>query len=865
MDTITILKSDKPAAKRVSLDENQHPRVEAIARSYHHDVESEDVNGIYDIHQTVAKLTQDPNRLVIRGRLTDGHPSCRIRRTSRPQGDEPANFEAADRRWIMIDIDDLPIPNGLEDVNCRTTDLVKYAITHLPQEFHQTACVYHWSGSMGFKKGKIRLHLWFWLDRPVSDRQAKNWLGNCPVDKSVYTPVQPHFTANPILDDGIEDPINQRLGLYMPVGAATEVVTPAEFPILGNYSGSSGCDFVQLGNGDQTIVRHSETGLVIDGRERFLFLTSINVMSNFVQSKEFEADDCLEQLAKQIWDVFCSEADVSDGKWTFWHAHREAQRRLDQFNSSTCNLTSKSEVTLHPVDKPFIEITSVQPAAAQERLENCLTSFFEKVDQAPKQVVRITTGAGKTHATLQHLQSFMASNAGKTVEIYVPRHDLAEEYLTKIHELGRIRAKVIHVRPRTGGAKMEHPVLCKRVDYVRSLEDAGIGVFHNACRNNVGERCIHFDQCQYIEQFKETDVDSETLGNTVRIFVHQYLGLPRNPLLTDPDLVIIDEAFIQELLDTETKLSPSEIKQYFKTPHHPNLGRVIVDALEEADPLLKALRKEGIGPEEIGQVSLDQLRSGLEFDNLADQPISVTGNLRVYRRLNELTEVLIQELQLQPHRDHVERIVYDNRVDKVCVVRSKPISIPESSAVLCLDATADEMLIEKVLGPVNFERIDVSQKAFVTQVYDRTGSKAFWHDNQKKFGNLVSVVNAWAEFGELPLIVGHKDLADRFRNAPDLDPRVKVSHFAALRGSNDAEKCSVVFVTGRNMPPPSAVDLKARALFWDDDLPLQHDDAALTINSEIGDNKPLLPLMLKGFVQSDKNSEPQSGVKVPTF
>ena len=88
-------------------------------------------------------------------------------------------------------------------------------------------------------------------------------------------------------------------------------------------------------------------------------------------------------------------------------------------------------------------------------------------------------------------------------------------------------------------------------------------------------------------------------------------------------------------------------------------------------------------------------------------------------------------------------------------------------------------------------------------------------------------------------------------------------HFQALRGSNAAEDCSVIFITGRNMPPPPEIDLKARALFWDAAEPLQHD--------EFGSFRPAgaepvtIPTQFRGYVQSSRNPLPQSGVHVPAF
>ena len=81
-------------------------------------------------------------------------------------------------------------------------------------------------------------------------------------------------------------------------------------------------------------------------------------------------------------------------------------------------------------------------------------------------------------------------------------------------------------------------------------------------------------------------------------------------------------------------------------------------------------------------------------------------------------------------------------------------------------------------------------------------------------------------------------------------------NFVGLRGSNAAEDCSVVFITGRNEPQSIEVDHKARALFWVDDIPLQHD--------EFGNNQNL-PLELRGFLTSERFEGGTQGVETRAF
>ena len=57
-------------------------------------------------------------------------------------------------------------------------------------------------------------------------------------------------------------------------------------------------------------------------------------------------------------------------------------------------------------------------------------------------------GTGKTTKAIEHLKQYLASRHGQNIEVYVPRHDLADEWE---QGLDGINARVVHVYPRTGG------------------------------------------------------------------------------------------------------------------------------------------------------------------------------------------------------------------------------------------------------------------------------------------------------------------------------------------------------------------------------------------------------------------------------
>ena len=126
----------------------------AVGKEFY--VSKEPVYDLQSLSKLLQKLENDPIKMVIRGSLIEAQ------RGPAPRNDK--TFAATPRQWCMIDIDSLAWDGDLSDQQA----MLSYAIKQLPAEFQFTDCWYHFSSSMGIKSG-IRVHLWFWLDRPCSD------------------------------------------------------------------------------------------------------------------------------------------------------------------------------------------------------------------------------------------------------------------------------------------------------------------------------------------------------------------------------------------------------------------------------------------------------------------------------------------------------------------------------------------------------------------------------------------------------------------------------------------------------------------------------------------------------------------------
>jgi hypothetical protein len=181
-------------------------------------VESHPVAGLKDVARVVAGLARRPDACVIRGELLPGVSPARCERHYRK---EPVTFREQPRQWLMVDADDVPEPAGLSMV-LEPDECIEHLLGLLPEPFQDAWCFWQASASAGVKPG-IRAHLWFWLSEPITSGQVKAWLRGCSVDRTVYTPIQPHYTADPLFVDGTPDPMRRRLGVRRGLEQVVEV------------------------------------------------------------------------------------------------------------------------------------------------------------------------------------------------------------------------------------------------------------------------------------------------------------------------------------------------------------------------------------------------------------------------------------------------------------------------------------------------------------------------------------------------------------------------------------------------------------------------------------------------------------------
>ncbi|CAD5366939.1 hypothetical protein RA210_U10576 [Rubrivivax sp. A210] len=135
-------------------------------------------------------------------------------------------FRDCARHWMMIDVDGFR--PALDPVADPLHACLECVASELPAAFQGRGFFWSLSASAGHPScaGVLKAHLWYWLDQPRTSAELRAWAETVPgIDKSVYNPVQVHYTAAPIIQN---DPVPVRSGLYAgPQGDAVDLVIPA--------------------------------------------------------------------------------------------------------------------------------------------------------------------------------------------------------------------------------------------------------------------------------------------------------------------------------------------------------------------------------------------------------------------------------------------------------------------------------------------------------------------------------------------------------------------------------------------------------------------------------------------------------------
>lgn len=184
--------------------------------------------GIREFEQVLKTRLINERAIIILGTAVDDLPSEGVLRNSR-------NFPDQGTSLISIDVDRFSLPAGMNPLALES--VLWFIANHLPAYFHNVTCVVQFSASAGivdpvtgkpYKPG-LNVHLYFQSDRIVPIAAIKAIMRQHPVDTSLYTPVQPHYIANPVIGKGIECLLHDDCRIQL-VDGAKEVVSLPDTP-----------------------------------------------------------------------------------------------------------------------------------------------------------------------------------------------------------------------------------------------------------------------------------------------------------------------------------------------------------------------------------------------------------------------------------------------------------------------------------------------------------------------------------------------------------------------------------------------------------------------------------------------------------
>lgn len=170
------------------------------------------VSNFTELVALLDRLAPEHQRAIIRGQWageTLPSKADKIRRNLETFRDKP-------HHWLILDVDGFE-PKHADPVRDPAAAVTEFIETRLPAEFLGASCRWQLSSSAG-RPGKehlLKAHLAFWLATPYGSGALKAWklARGIDVDGALFNAVQLHFTADPVFEAGVEDPVPVRSGV----------------------------------------------------------------------------------------------------------------------------------------------------------------------------------------------------------------------------------------------------------------------------------------------------------------------------------------------------------------------------------------------------------------------------------------------------------------------------------------------------------------------------------------------------------------------------------------------------------------------------------------------------------------------------
>ena len=199
-------------------------------------IRSVPIDNLEDLLSHLKTLT--PFEHVVLGKPAQDTPQLAKQKLSAKKHGDLRTILDTSRPYIICDCDNLPNLENIDVSTLTPVQIHRYAVGNLPEEFRAADCLMFFSGSHGTSLGKVKVHLWFWLSKPIKETFRKLWLtainvsaggeedddeDTCTVDTALAQPAQAIFAAAPTFRRH-PDPVKERW--HFITGTTREVAVP---------------------------------------------------------------------------------------------------------------------------------------------------------------------------------------------------------------------------------------------------------------------------------------------------------------------------------------------------------------------------------------------------------------------------------------------------------------------------------------------------------------------------------------------------------------------------------------------------------------------------------------------------------------
>lgn len=668
-----------------------------------------------------------------------------------------------------------------------------------------------WQLTSGARHGSLdlRARLYFLTETPIPPSILADAAEVLGADRALYHPAQIIYTAPPVFAGGA-DPIPERWGVIL---GTADTVPPsilhdlaaenARRPSPGEYAGEHH-DVPRMGF-------HQVLGYLGDGEGLRGFHEPLLRYTLLAVRRKLKRD-----TIKTICRAAIAAAPRKPSRPQSDIARYMSDAYLDDIIQGAHRIVKESD-TLPPRHTTHAAPDPIPLAEAEARVREVIGSYIK--DPTKTAVLKVTVGAGKTHAAVEAINQWLAENPVGNVVWFAPTHNQAIEVEAKLNEAApgtalRIRGRLPpnfvneHKSGLTRQDDEADPPLCGRPDVVAAASAAGFGknIKSLCCETIVdGEKfhCPLWNECQYYAQFRAK--------HRVRIVPHEMLKHPTAAVFSwdgwgdDVQLVIVDESPLNVItghaekpLDKALELGGAfaAALQHVINKTTPDDGEALAERIEAqaAEEMVETI--PGVGASQ-GDEALIELFAEHE---LKRNPKAAFAHLA--ERLAAWC------------RGESNSVWIGKEKGKDIVLYAWKNSPAWLQKALVLDATAHEEIYRAALDTdIEFHEINVQQNLYTIQINDAVFSKNQFRigKNQSHDAKLVTQLAGLATVFNAGLIT-HKtaveDLAEKHPNHA-----IPTAHFMALRGINALQDLPALIVAGRIEPPPLTVEARARALW----------------------------------------------------